>query len=309
MREFFVMILLKFYEFKESFLMFYEFALIGTTASGKSELAKKLASEIKAIILSLDSLCVYKEINIASAKPDLATLKKVEHFGVNLLTVSEKFNVALFFDEYKRARMRAVELDKPLIIVGGTSFYLRALMNGLSQGVQESNSTISNDEIYELMTRVDKNSKIAKNDSYRLRKWLGIYESTGEVPSEFLKKTLQKPLIKELEIFELVLAKDELRARVEKRTQDMINSGLIEEARFLFSNFNPNLKPLNSIGLKECKAFLDGQITLAELPTLINTHTMQLAKRQRTFNKKFERVRIQGDDIDKVVESLKESLL
>ena len=282
--------------FKENFAMFCEFALIGTTASGKSELANALADEFEAIILSLDSLCVYKEINIASAKPCEIVLSKIEHFGVNLLSVADKFNVALFFDEYKKAKARAFELDKPLIIVGGTSFYLKALMSGLSQSVAESRSTLSNDEIFALMSEVDKDAKIVRGDTYRLRKWLGIYENTGEIPSEFLKKTLQKPLIKELEIFELVLDKENLAQRVGKRTQNMLNSGLIEEARFLFSNFSPDLKPLNSIGLKECKAFLDGLISKDELPTLINTHTMQLAKRQRTFNKKFTRTQIQAQN-------------
>ena len=285
--------------------MFCEFALIGTTASGKSELANALAIELGAIILSLDSLCVYKEINIASAKPCAAVLSRVEHFGVNLLSVAEKFNVALFFDEYQRARARAFELDKPLIIVGGTSFYLKALMSGLSESVEESRSALSNDEIYELMQSVDKNAKIAKNDSYRLRKWLGIYENTGRVPSEFLRETLQKPIIPSLDIFELVLDKDLLRKRVEKRTQNMLNSGLLDEARFLFKNFSPELKPLNSIGLKECKAFLSGEIALGELAPLINTHTMQLAKRQRTFNKKFTRTCVECANLGRALGEIK----
>ena len=285
--------------------MFFELALIGTTASGKSELANALASEFEAIILSLDSLCVYKEINIASAKPDKTTLERVEHFGVNLLSVADKFNVALFFDEYKMARKRAFELDKALIIVGGTSFYLRALMSGLSQNVPESTTPLSNDAIFALMSELDKNAKIAPNDTYRLRKWLGIYENTGQIPSEFQKNSLQEPLIKELEIFELVVDKENLRQKVEFRTQNMLKMGLVDEARALFAKFDESLKPLNSIGLKECKDFLAGKITHSELATLINTHTMQLAKRQRTFNKKFKRVQIWGDE---ALQSLKTRL-
>lgn len=285
--------------------MFFEFALIGTTSSGKSELANALASEFEAIILSLDSLCVYKEINIASAKPNKTALERVEHFGVNLLSVADKFNVALFFDEYKRARKRAFELDKALIIVGGTSFYLRALMSGLSQNVPESTTPLSNDAIFALMSELDKNAKIAPNDTYRLRKWLGIYENTGQIPSEFQKNSLQEPLIKELEIFELVVDKENLRQKVEFRTQNMLKMGLVDEARALFAKFDESLKPLNSIGLKECKDFLAGKIAHSELATLINTHTMQLAKRQRTFNKKFKRVQICGDE---ALQSLKTKL-
>lgn len=289
--------------------MFFEFALIGTTASGKSEVANALASEFGALVLSLDSLCVYKEINIASAKPDLAVLNEIGYFGVNLLSVADKFNVGLFFDEYKRAKDRALKLDKPLIIVGGTSFYLKALMSGLSARVVDTDTALSNDEIYALMSEVDKGAKISRGDTYRLRKWLSIYEQTGEIPSEFLKKSLQEPLIKEIEIYELVVDKENLRQRVEKRTQNMLKMGLIDEAKALLAEFNEDLKPLNSIGLKECKLFLQGKIARTELETLINTHTMQLAKRQRTFNKKFERVQMKSEEaLKKLTKKLKARL-
>lgn len=272
--------------------MFFEFGLIGVSGSGKSDLANALAREFSAVILSLDSLCVYKEINIASAKPDKFTLAEIKHFGINLLSVTDHFNVALFFKEYERAKNSALGQNRPLIIVGGTGFYLRALMSGLSENVPESASNLSNGAIFDLMQSVDKDAKIAKNDTYRLKKWLGIYEKTGEIPSLFQKKSLQKPVISRLKIFELIVDKENLRKRIEKRTKMMIKSGLLDEAKFLFANFNPSLKPLNSIGLKECQAFLKGEISLIELENLINTHTMQLAKRQRSFNKKFKRSQI-----------------
>lgn len=272
--------------------MFFELAIIGTSASGKSDVANALADEFKAVILSLDSLCVYNEINIASAKPDITGL---EYFGINLLSITQHFNVALFFDEYKRAKNRALELDTPLIIVGGTSFYLKALMSGLSQRVKEQDIKLNNDAIYELMKKVDLRAKISPNDTYRLKKWLNIYEQTGQIPSEFLQNSLQEPLIKELEIYELVVDKEILRKRVEFRTQNMLKMGLIEEARDLFARFSADLKPLNSIGLKETRLFLQGLISKDELFTLITTHTMQLAKRQRTFNKKFQSIQIQAN--------------
>lgn len=279
--------------------MFFELAIIGTSASGKSDIANALADEFQAVILSLDSLCVYEEINIASAKPDTTGL---EYFGINLLSVTQHFNVALFFDEYKKAKNRALELDKPLIIVGGTSFYLKALMSGLSQRVKEQDVKLSNDAIYELMKKVDLRAKIAPNDTYRLKKWLNIYEQTGQIPSEFLQNSLQEPLIKELEIYELVVDKEILRKRVEFRTQNMLKMGLIEEARALFAHFSSDLKPLNSIGLKETRLFLQGLISKDELFTLITTHTMQLAKRQRTFNKKFQSIQIQAGEARQIFE-------
>lgn len=267
--------------------MFFEIALIGTTASGKTALANALALEFKAVILSLDSLCVYKEINIASAKTNPQDLARIDYFGVNLLSVKEHFNVALFIEEYKKAKHCAKEQNKPLIITGGTGFYLKIMLEGLSQKIEEKPIFLSNDEIYALRTRLDPHFKVEKNDSYRLKKWLNIYEETRQIPSEFLKNTHQKGVLENIEIYELVWDKEEIKNNIAKRTKTMLEDGLIDEARELFERFDENLKPLNSIGLKECKDFLKGQISHSELEALINTHTAQLAKRQRTFNKKF----------------------
>lgn len=268
--------------------MFFEIALIGTTASGKSYIANTLAKEFNAVVLSLDSLCVYKEINIANAKPSYDELLSLKYFGVNLLSVSEHFNVALFIEEYQKAKEFAQTSNLALIIVGGTGFYLKTMIEGLSQKISETKSLLNNDEIYTLLRRIDPHYKIEKNDTYRLKKWLGIYEQTGELPSEFLKRTQKSGVLKDIEIYELVWDKEVLKKRIQTRTKEMLNKGLIDEAKMLFSNFDNNLKALNSIGLKECKDYLKGIISLNELENLITIHTAQLAKRQRTFNKKFQ---------------------
>ncbi|MCW1359794.1 tRNA (adenosine(37)-N6)-dimethylallyltransferase MiaA [Campylobacter sp. US33a] len=268
--------------------MFFEFALIGTTACGKTELANKLAYHFNACILSLDSLCVYKQINIASAKTDAKTLEELCYFGVNLLNVDEHFNIAMFFEEYKKAKSHAQENHRPLIITGGTSFYLKALMDGLSENINASQSPLNNDEIYGLLKQIDPKAKIEKNDTYRLKKWLGIYEKTGQIPSEFLAQTKQEALIKNLDIFEITWEKADLEKRIIQRTHSMLENGLIDEAKELFEKYDENLKALNSIGLKECKEFLQNKLTKEELCEQIIIHTRQLAKRQRTFNKKFQ---------------------
>lgn len=268
--------------------MFFEIALIGTTASGKTYIANALAREFNAVILSLDSLCVYKEINIASAKPSNDELKSIKYFGINLLSVEEHFNVELFIREYQKAKEFALNANLPLIIVGGTGFYLKTMIDGLSEKTLESKSALSNDEIYTLLINIDPNYKIEKNDTYRLKKWLGIYEQTGEIPSEFLKRTQKMGVLKDIEIYELAWDKEILKKRIQTRTKQMLDKGLLDEAKILFSRFNHKLKALNSIGLKECKEYLEGKISFNELENLITIHTAQLAKRQRTFNKKFQ---------------------
>ncbi|MBK2000033.1 MULTISPECIES: tRNA (adenosine(37)-N6)-dimethylallyltransferase MiaA [Campylobacter] len=270
--------------------MFFEIAIIGTTASGKTHLANLLAKNFDAVILSLDSLCVYKEINIASAKPSKEELENFHYFGINLISVNEHFNVDLFIKEYQKAKEFAKLKNLPLIITGGTGFYLKTMIDGLSQKIEEIKTDLSNDEIYSLICKIDPDFKIEKNDTYRLRKWLSIYEITKEIPSIFLKQTRKQGILKNIEIYEIIWERNLLRDRIKIRTEKMLKNGLLEEAKELFSKFHHDTKALNCIGLKECKEYLNGKISLNELENLITTHTAQLAKRQRTFNKKFQSV-------------------
>ncbi|MBZ7951479.1 tRNA (adenosine(37)-N6)-dimethylallyltransferase MiaA [Campylobacter sp. LH-2024] len=270
--------------------MFFEIAIIGTTASGKTHLANLLAKNFDAVILSLDSLCVYKEINIASAKPSKEELENFHYFGINLISVNEHFNVDLFIKEYQKAKEFAKLKNLPLIITGGTGFYLKTMIDGLSQKIEEIKTDLSNDEIYSLICKIDPDFKIEKNDTYRLRKWLSIYEITKEIPSIFLKQTRKQGILKNIEIYEIIWERNLLRDRIKIRTEKMLKNGLLEEAKELFSKFHHDTKALNCIGLKECKEYLNSKISLNELENLITTHTTQLAKRQRTFNKKFQSV-------------------
>ncbi|BCX80137.1 tRNA (adenosine(37)-N6)-dimethylallyltransferase MiaA [Campylobacter sp. 19-13652] len=267
-----------------------QIAIIGTTASGKSALAIELACEFGGVILSLDSLAIYKQIDIASAKPSVDELGLVPHFGINLINPDEEFSAGEFFKIYKSAAEQAKRLNAPLFITGGSGFYLKSMLEGLSPAVPKiaKSDMPSLDEIYATARHVDSEwaNKFSPSDSYRLYRWWEIYKFTEEVPSEFLAKNRRPPIIKELEVFDILWQKDELRERIKTRTKQMLEAGLIEEARGLFARYNQNLKSLRSIGLKECGEYLRGEIGSAdELSELISTHTAQLAKRQRTFNK------------------------
>ena len=277
--------------------MFKELALIGTTASGKSDLAFELAKEFGGIILSLDSLALYKEIDIASAKPKPWQLDSVKHFGVNEIYPDEDFSVGSFFEIYKNAKEFALSQNCPLIITGGSGFYLKAMLNGLAPDVPKCELVLSNQEIYELALKMDPDfaEKFSQNDSYRLEKWYQIYKFSGQIPSIWLRDNTKESVIKELAIFEILWDKDELRARIAKRTKSMLKDGLIDEAKFLFSKYKSEPKPLKSIGLKECKQFLDAEISQSELEELITIHTAQLAKRQRTFNRSQFEKKFVGD--------------
>ncbi|MBR7047584.1 MAG: tRNA (adenosine(37)-N6)-dimethylallyltransferase MiaA [Campylobacter sp.] len=267
--------------------MFCEFALIGTTASGKSDLALKIAKEFNGVILSLDSLSVYKEINIASAKPTALELESVKHFGINLIFPNEYFSVGEFIKEYEKAKSYAQNLQIPLIITGGSGFYLKAMRSGLAPKIGDIKSDLNLEQIYELILKIDPEfgSKFSKNDKFRLEKWYSIYATTGEIPSKFLRENTTEPIISNLQIFEILWDREVLRDRIKIRTSKMLENGLIDEAKYLFGKYGFETKSLNSIGLKECGEFLRGELGKNELYEQICTHTAQLAKRQRTFNK------------------------
>lgn len=272
-----------------------QFALIGTTACGKSDLSIKIARETEALILSLDSLCVYKEIDIASAKPSKEQMSVVKHYGIDIIAPNEKFNVTIFFDLYKQAAADAKKKGVPLIITGGTSFYLKALLSGLSDKplVSDENQKRVLRTLRDLTAAYDNMStadaayaeKIEKNDIYRMGKWYEIYYETGEIPSNFLRRTKKDPVIHELAIFEIETDKEELKERIKERTGKMIEMGLVDEVARLEKKYTREPNCMKSIGIKEVIEYFDGYGDIALMEKKIIDNTVKLAKRQRTFNR------------------------
>lgn len=265
-----------------------EIAIIGSTASGKTALSLEIALKTNSIILSLDSLCVYKEIEIASAKPSLKERGNIIHFGIDEVYPNEEFDVIKFIELYKKAKDYAIKNDKNLIIVGGTGFYLKALIDGLSLGIETKiKLDITQQEAYDLLYSIDKKymKRIEKNDRYRIEKAYAIYKQTGLSPTSYFENNPKIAIAKDLKIFEILWNKEELKNRISQRTKIMINSGLIDEIIFLEKKYNRSPNCMASIGIIETLEYLDGKLSKAELEEKISLNTTKLAKRQNTFNK------------------------
>jgi len=265
-----------------------EIAIIGSTASGKTGLSLDIAQKTNSIILSLDSLSVYKQIEIASAKPTKEERGDIIHFGIDELYPNEKFDVIRFFDCYKRAKEYASINEKNLIIVGGTGFYLKALIEGLSTGIKEEvELEDSVENTYKFLLSIDNEymSKIASNDSYRIRKAFSIYKQSGMSPSKYFELNPKEPVAKDLKIFEILWDKEELRKRINLRTSMMMNDGIIDEVIFLEKLYGRSANSMASIGIIETLEYLDGKIDKKQLEDKIALNTAKLAKRQNTFNK------------------------
>ena len=265
-----------------------ELAIIGTTASGKTALSLEIANKTNSIILSLDSLCVYKEIDIASAKPTKIERGDIVHFGIDEVFPNEKFDVIEFLNLYKNAKEYAEKNMKNLIIVGGTGFYLKALVDGISDGLKENtNLDMSLNDTYNLLYSLDKEymQKIEPNDKYRVEKAYSIYKQSGLTPSQYFLKNPKIALSPNLPIFEILWEKDELTNRISLRTKQMIKAGLIDETIYLEKKYTRAPNCMSSIGIVETLEYLDGKISKQELEDKIIQNSLKLAKRQNTFNK------------------------
>ena len=269
-------------------------AILGPTASGKSALAISLALKHDALIFSLDSLAVYKELDIASAKPSIQEQAGIRHFGIDELCIDQPFNVTDVARLYKEALEEAKELKKPLIIVGGSSFYLKSLLTGLSTLPSYTKETIEATKkqledlpsAFAFLASVDPLSaqSIAPNDKYRLEKLLLLYKQTKTAPSLYFKEHPPQPLIEAMPIFTITMEKELLHERIGKRTKIMIENGLIDEIAKAEKKYGRAHQSMKAIGVIEVLEYLDAKLTRQELIEKIAHNTRQLAKRQTTFN-------------------------
>lgn len=270
-------------------------AILGGSGSGKSALGLELARKLDCEIFSLDSLSIYQEIDIASAKPTKEELKSVHHYGINHLSPKEHNNASLFCALLHEAIAKTKEKGKKtLLIIGGSSFYLKSIIEGLSplpslsvEQTQEIESKIASlSSPLGFLLSIEPTLPFSHQDTYRIHKYLKIYFATSLPPSLYFKQNPKTPFPYAIEKYSLLLEREELRKRIALRSEKMFELGILDEARELLKKYGGQIQPFGSIGLKECKEFFEGKIKdTKELIALISTHTAQLAKRQTTFNR------------------------
>ncbi|MDP1615069.1 MAG: tRNA (adenosine(37)-N6)-dimethylallyltransferase MiaA, partial [Methylococcales bacterium] len=243
-----------------------QLAIIGSTASGKSNLALELALTRNAVILSIDSLSIYTDINIASAKPTKKELALVKHFGIDVLRPDQTASVFTFIDEYHRACAYAHEHHKNLIIVGGSSFYLKSMIDGLSHiplitdSVRAEASLLLEDvqKAHAFLANVDPHtmSSITTNDSYRIEKMLHLYLQTKTPPSQWFAMHPPLSVITQCPILNIDIDRTLLRERIALRTQLMIQEGLIDEVAQCEQLYGRQPNSMKAIGMIETLNYL-----------------------------------------------------
>lgn len=267
------------------------YVISGLTASGKSNSAIKLAQEIDAEIISADSVAVYKQLNIGSAKPTEYEQSLVRHHLINILDYKEPYSVA---DFQKQARDKIVEITnrgKQVIVVGGTGLYIKALLYDYrfeKENNQNYERFESNEVLYkELMSKDPiEAEKIHPNNRKRVIRALASYDYHGLKRSELTKNQQDKQII-DAKVYFLYSKRSYIYERINQRVLEMFESGLEEEVLELYKKDKElfTYNSLQSIGYREFERYFNEEIGKSELISDIQRNTRRFAKRQMTWFK------------------------
>lgn len=281
----------------------------GPTATGKTSLSIKLAKMFGGVVVNFDSLLFYQELKIGNARPTEVEMQGVQHFLIGNTSAKTPLNANSFSKLAKEIIDDLFKKNIPVFLVGGSGFYLRALMKGMFEDLstpvainEKSNQLYVSDGIepfLKILREQDPESlkRLHINDHYRLRRAVEYFWTTGSAISSSEKKFNESAEAKgnihgwdELHLH-LDLPKDQHFEIITKRTSKMFHDGLMEEVKNLLANgFTGEEKPLQSIGYKEVIDLLKGEIkNQEECSERISISTRQLAKSQRTWFKKIEK--------------------
>ncbi len=271
--------------------------ILGPTAGGKTTLSIELANQLlgggECIIA--DSMQVYTDMNIGTAKPTQEELSAAPHHLVNLVPVdSEGFTVNSWLEASEQSIEEIQSRNKYPIIVGGTNLYIQAFLFGLFEGpqsneqIRESLAGLKNSELFERLQKVDPLSveRIHINDRKRLIRALEVFELTGQPISELQNQWQGRPPREDVIIVGLDWAVSTINKRINKRVKLMMDNGLLEEVSSLRGKFNSQAS--EALGYKQILSHLAGECTLDEAVERIKILTRRYAKQQRTWLKRFK---------------------
>jgi tRNA dimethylallyltransferase len=277
--------------------------ILGVTASGKGRLAFDLAESLGAEIISIDSMKVYRRMDIGTAKPPEEARRRIKYHLIDIVEPSDSFSVGVFRKRALSAMEQIKGRGKEIIGVGGTALYIKALLYGLFEGpgsdkqiraeLQEQAEAQGLGELYQELTKIDAMAaeRINPNDSKRIIRALEVYRMTGKPISSFQRQWEDSEGKGDWTIIGLRREKAEESRRINGRVKRMIAAGLVDEVNALLDEEKPLSKQARcAIGYAEIIEYLSGRIELEDAVELIKKNTRRLAKNQRTWFKTFKDV-------------------
>ncbi len=291
--------------------------IVGPTATGKSDLAFRLAKKVKGEIISCDSMLIYKEPSIITSKPSPNMLKEIKHHFVNIISVKDTYNVFTYFKDAKNL------IEKyfgkiPLIICGGTGLYFKAILDGIFEGIssnEELRTALKKEAelkgkeyLYNRLKEVDPITaeKVSPNDLKRIIRALEVYYLSGAPIS--LKQKESRGLWKRfpMKIFGLYLPRAILYDRINNRVEKMFAEGAVEEVARI-RKISLSITASKIIGIREISLYLDGKVNLEEAKEMMKKNTRHFAKRQITWFKRDNRIEwinVENKSVDVICEEI-----
>lgn len=278
--------------------------LTGPTAVGKTKLSIELAKRIGGEIISADSMQVYKHMDIGSAKILPEEMEDIPHFLVDELEPSEEFNVVVFQQKTKQYMEEIYKRGHIPILVGGTGFYIQAVLYDINFSKDDDNHEIRKEletlakengaeYLHEELRKIDPASAeaIHANNVKRVIRALEYYKLTGQKISEHNEEQRQNESPYDFSYFVLNDHRELLYERIDKRVDEMVTEGLVEEVQKLKNmGYDRSFVSMQGLGYKEILSFLEGEISLEEAVYILKRDTRHFAKRQITWFKREKEV-------------------
>lgn len=272
--------------------------IAGPTGVGKTALSIELAKELNAVIISCDSMQVYKYMDIGTAKIKVEEMQGIEHYMIDVVEPVEKYSVGAFEKEVNGLLKKFEKEDRNVILAGGTGLYIDAIVKGFSnlpkgdERIREELSKYTNEELYKELKEIDEESarNIHENNRVRLERAIEVYRLTGRKFSEVSKENIRGNNV-EFVYTALERDRDNLYERINKRVDIMFDEGLLNEAEWIYNNYKEGLEEIKAIGYKELFLYFEGEISLEEAKKLIKRESRRYAKRQFTWFKRNKEIK------------------
>lgn len=295
----------------------------GPTASGKTALSIELAKKINGEIVSSDSMQIYKEMNIGTAKPDKKEMQGIKHYLLDFVSPEKRYSVAEFKKDAKQAIKEILEKGKVPIVVGGTGLYIDSLVYEIEYPEIETDleyrkelEKIAEEKgleyLYKQAKKIDElaMNKISINDKKRILRVLELYKQTGKTKTELeIESRKNKPEF-DYRVFAIDMDRKTLYDRIDKRVDIMLEKGLIQEVKKLHKKYSKMPTAMQGLGYKEVVEYLENKCTREEMVEKIKQESRRYAKRQLTwFRKNKEIIWIDGSEdiqinVEKIIEEI-----